>query len=110
MKTLNIKLTHSHIMLDRMILDDIVEYRAVFVYNYLFTNSFQEESRKELKDDNYTEFSRGSSELHAQRALLVNYFLRKYCMMLYISFQEIDRASRCLLEICWGGNTHLTSV
>ncbi len=33
-------------------------------------DSFQGESRKELKDDNYTEFSRGLSELY-QRALLV---------------------------------------
>ena len=41
-----------------------------FVYDCLFTNSFQEKSRKEQKDDNYTEFSRGSSELQ-QRALLV---------------------------------------
>ncbi len=42
----------------------------VFVHGCLFTDSFQEESRKELKDDNYTEFSRGLSGLHL-RALLV---------------------------------------
>ena len=43
----------------------------VFGYDCLFTDSFQEKNRKEHEDDNYTEFSRGSSELQ-QRALLVN--------------------------------------
>jgi hypothetical protein len=50
-----------------MIYLNIVQF---FVYDCLFMDSFQGESRKELKDDNYTEFSRGLSELY-QRALLV---------------------------------------
>ena len=43
-----------------------------FVYDCLFKNRFQEKSRKELKDDNYIKFSRGSSELHDERYLLFN--------------------------------------
>ncbi len=39
-----------------------------FVYDCLFTNSFRENSKKEQKDDKYTEFNRELSELQ-QRAL-----------------------------------------
>ena len=34
-----------------------------FGYDGLLTDSFQEKNRKAEKDDNYTEFGRGSSEL-----------------------------------------------
>ena len=42
-----------------------------FVYDRLSKNRFQEKNSKEMKDDNYTKYSRGLSELY-ERALLVS--------------------------------------
>ena len=55
---------------DEMILSHTPKCYACFVYDRLFKNRFQEKSRKEMKDDNYTKYSRELSELH-ERALLV---------------------------------------
>ena len=53
-----------------MILSHTPKCYACFVYDSLSKNRFQEKSSKEMKDDNYTKYSRGLSELH-ERALLV---------------------------------------
>ena len=53
-----------------MILSHTPNCYACIGYGCLCKNKFQEKSREELKDDNYTRYSRGLSELH-ERALLV---------------------------------------
>ena len=55
-----------------MILGHTPKCYACFVYDRLSKNRFQEKSSKEMKDDNYTKYSRELSELH-ERALLVFY-------------------------------------
>ena len=59
--------------LNQMILSHMPKGGACFVYDCLSMDSFQEKSRKELKDNNYTKYSRGLSELH-ERALLVEIY------------------------------------
>ena len=58
---------------DQMILSQTPKCYTCFVYDRLSKNRFQEKSSKGMKDDNYTKYSRGLSELH-ERALLVNKF------------------------------------
>lgn len=53
-----------------MILGHTPKYCVYFVYDCLFLDKFQEESRKEFKDDDYAKNSGGLNELH-ERALLV---------------------------------------
>ena len=62
---------HLQVRPDQMILSHTPKCYACLVYDSLSKNRFQEKSGKEIKDDNYTKYSRGLSELH-QRALFVN--------------------------------------